>query len=175
MPRPALTLEAQLENLLAVSARNGAQAVFADMEESDVALALANPFCVFGSDSAMRDPESDYLPHPRGAGTFPRIFKRYVRERSLLELSEAIRKATGLAADIFGLTGRGRLRAGYWADVVIFNPETIEDRADYVQPFAEPKGVDYVIVNGVLLLSEGNYTANDSAGIPLRNAQAAKP
>ncbi len=172
VPAPAATLEQQVENLIAISLRGGAQAVFADMDEDDVALALTDPFCVFGSDSAVRDPEGDYLPHPRGAGTFPRIFKHYVRERGVLELAQAVRKASGQAAEIFGLRERGQLLTGYWADVVIFNPDTIEDRADYEQPFAEPLGIDYVIVNGALVIERGVLTPNRNAGMALRNARS---
>ncbi len=171
VPQPAVTLDQQLENLLALSFRGGAQAVFADMNEDDVSQVLADPFCVFGSDSAVRDSESDVLPHPRGSGTFPRIFSHYVRERSLLELSQAVRKASGLAAAIFGLHERGELRAGRWADVVIFNPQTIEDRADYEQPFAEPLGIDFVIVNGAIVLNHGLFTTDKSVGKTLRHWQ----
>jgi N-acyl-D-amino-acid deacylase len=171
VPQPAATMDQQLENLLAISLRGGAQAVFSDMSEEDVALALADPFCVFGSDSAVRDPDGNYLPHPRGSGTFPRIFKSNVRERSLLELSQAVRKASGQAAAIFGLVERGQLQVGYWADIMIFNPETIEDRADYEQPFAEPRGINHVTVNGSLVLQFGQFVSNSSAGMALRNAQ----
>lgn len=170
-PKSAVTLDQQIDNLITVSLRGGAQAIYADMNEADVALALADEFCAFGSDSAVRDPDGDYLPHPRGAGAFPRIFKIQVRETGLLDLPRAVRKASGLAAEIFGLEERGHLVAGAWADVVIFDPATIEDRADYEQPFAEPRGIDYVIVNGVIAVAHGSFTEQPPAGRGLRRAQ----
>jgi N-acyl-D-aspartate/D-glutamate deacylase len=169
-PKPAGTLDEQIENLMVVSLRGGAQAIYADMNESDVALALADEFCAFGSDSAVRDPDGDYLPHPRGAGSFPRIFKVHVRETGLLDLPRAARKASGLAAEIFGLEKRGHLVAGAWADVVVFDPVAVEDRADYEQPFAEPRGIDYVIVNGVVVVAHGSFTEHPPAGRALRHA-----
>jgi N-acyl-D-amino-acid deacylase len=172
-PVPTSSLDRQIENLIEVSFRGGAQAIYADMDEADVALAVSNDFCVFGSDSAVRDPDGDYQPHPRGSGTFPRIFKNYVRETSRLELSKAVRKASGLAAEIFGLEHRGHLVAGEWADVVIFDLPIIEDRADYDQPFAEPIGIDYVIVNGVTVVDHGSFTENQPAGLTLRKSRLA--
>jgi N-acyl-D-amino-acid deacylase len=84
-------------------------------------------------------------------------------------LSEAVRKASGEAAEIFGLEDRGILRVGAWADVIIFHPERIEDRADYDQPFAEPQGIDYVIVNGSVVVDHGNLTGVKPApGVALR-------
>jgi N-acyl-D-aspartate/D-glutamate deacylase len=171
-PKPAGTLNQQIENLIAVSLRGSVQAIYADMNVADVTLALADDFCAFGSDSAVRDPDGDYLPHPRGAGTFPRIFKIQVRDTGLLDLPRAVRKASGLAAEIFGLEERGHLTPGAWADVVIFDPEAIEDRADYDQPFAEPRGIDYVIVNGVVVVAHGSFTERPPAGRALRHAPA---
>ena len=154
----------QVENLIEVSLRGGAQAIYGDMSEEDVRRIMNDPFCVFGSDSAVRDPEQLYRPHPRGSGTFPRVFARYVRDERLLALSQAVRKATGQAADIFGLEGRGYLHPGAWADVVVFDPERITDHADYDHPFAAPTGIDYVIVNGVVVVDHGNLTGEAPAG-----------
>ncbi|MEP7337134.1 MAG: D-aminoacylase [Acidobacteriota bacterium] len=170
VPVPAGTLDGQIENLIEVSLRGGAQAIYADMNEADVAEALSNPFCVFGSDSAVRDPEGDYKPHPRGSGTFPRIFKLYVRETGKLELSQAVHKASGLPAAILGLEGRGFLSTGAWADIVIFDLSAIEDRSDYDQPFAEPVGIEYVIVNGSVAVDHGMLADNPPTGAALRPA-----
>jgi N-acyl-D-aspartate/D-glutamate deacylase len=175
VPVPANTLDGQIENLIEVSLRGGAQAIYADMNEADVAGALSNQFCIFGSDSAVRDPEGDYRPHPRGSGTFPRIFKLYVRETGKLELSQAVHKASGLAAAILGLDGRGTLSTGAWADIVIFDLSTIEDRADYDQPFAEPVGIEYVIVNGSVAVDHGMLTDNPPTGAALRPAIKPSP
>jgi len=154
----------QVENLIDISLRGGTQAIYGDMSEEDVSRIIRDPFCVFGSDSAVRDPEYLYKPHPRGSGTFPRIFARYVRDEQLLNLAQAIRKATGQAADIFRLDRRGYLRPNAWADVVIFDLEKIRDAADYDQPFAAPAGIDYVVVNGVVAVDHGNLTSDAPAG-----------
>lgn len=138
------------------------------MDEQDVAQVANYPYCVFGSDSAVRDPTAQYQPHPRGCGTFPRIFSRYVRAEGLLSLSQAVHKASGQAAQIFGLYDRGILRSGYWADIVVFDPNAIEDKADYDKPFAEPVGLDYVIVNGVVAVDHGALTSERAAGMPVR-------
>lgn len=172
VPTFALTLDAQIENLIEVSLRGGAQAIYADMNEDDVAAALTAEFSVFGSDSAVRDPESDYRPHPRGSGAFPRIFSHFVRKTNQLTLSQAVRKASGLAAEIFGLGQRGHLQAGEWADIVIFDPQTIEDTADYDQPLAEPRGIDYVIVNGALIIESRSFTNAAPNGNVLRHQPA---
>jgi N-acyl-D-amino-acid deacylase len=171
VPLPAPSLSQQVENLIDISIRGGAQAIYADMNERDVRLALANSYTVFGSDSAVRDTESNYKPHPRGSGTFPRIFRRYVYETGELKLAEAVRKASGLAADIFGLQDRGYLQTGKWADVVVFDLERIEDRADYDQPFAEPVGIQWVIVNGVITVENGSLTEELPSGQALRNSR----
>src|SRR6185295_14627734 len=89
-------------------------------------------------------------PHPRLYGTFPRVLQKYVREQGVLSLEEAVRKMTSLPADRFLLANRGRLAEGAFADIVIFNPETIEDIATYQSPRQYPKGVEYVLVNGAI-------------------------
>ena len=167
VPVAASDVQQQVENLIEISLRGGAQAVYADMNDQDVAVVAAYQFCVFGSDSAVRDPTADYLPHPRGCGTFPRIFRRYVIEQGLLTIEAAVHKASGQAAELFRLRDRGFLRPGYWADLVVFDPNKIEDRADYDQPFAPPLGIDYVIVNGVITVEHGNFTSNGPGGMPV--------
>ncbi len=175
-PKPAATLDGQIENLISISLLGGAQAIYGDMKESDVEQVVAAPYGVFGSDSAVRDAEGVYKPHPRGCGTFPKIFRLYVREKAILTLSEAVRKASSEAARIFGLEDRGILKEGYWADIVIFDAATIEDRADYEQPFAEPNGIDYVIVNGVITVDHGNLVdVKPAPGMPLRKKKPESP
>ncbi len=168
VPVVAQDLNQQVKNLIDISLRGGAQAVYADMDEQDVAQVASYAYCVFGSDSAVRDPTAEYLPHPRGYGTFPRIFRRYVLEQGLLSMSAAVHKASGQAAGVFQLRNRGVLNVGYWADVVVFDASKIEDRADYDQPFAVPLGIDYVIVNGVVAVDHGNVTSNSPSGMPVR-------
>lgn len=168
-PTAALDLNRQVENLIDVSLLGGAQAIYADMNEADVAQALRYPFCVFGSDSAVRDADLLYKPHPRGCGTFPRIFNHYVREQSALTLSQAVSKASGQAAEIFNLKDRGHLKPGAWADIVIFDLEKIRDMANYEQPFAAPSGIDYVIINGTIAVDHGNLSGNQPAGMAVKN------
>jgi N-acyl-D-amino-acid deacylase len=170
VPHVAPTLSQQIENLIEISIQGGAQAIYADMNEEDVKQALADPFCVFGSDSAVRNPNGEYKPHPRGSGTFAKIFRRYVRENTSLTLSQAIHKASGQAAEIFGIKNRGILVKDYYADLVIFDLGIIEDRADYEQPFAAPQGIDFVIVNGEVTVDRGSLTTGRPNGEGLKRA-----
>jgi N-acyl-D-amino-acid deacylase len=168
VPKMTTDFNEQIENLIDVSMRGGAQAVYASMNQDDVAQVISYPYCVIGSDSAVRDPTAQYLPHPRGSGTFPRVFKEYVKGQNLMTMAAAVHKATGQAAEIFKLGDRGLLAPGYWADAVVFDPNTIEDQASYDKPFAEPVGLDYVIVNGVVAVDHGALTSENPAGMSIR-------
>jgi N-acyl-D-amino-acid deacylase len=168
VPTLAQDVNQQIENLIEVSLRGGAQAVYASMSEDDVEQVVSYPFCVFGSDSAVRDPSAQYHPHPRGCGTFPRVFSQYVREKKLLTIEEGVRKSTGEPAKLFQLANRGVLQPGYWADIVIFDIQTIADTATYDKPFSEPVGIDYVIVNGIVAVDHGALTSEKAAGMPVR-------
>lgn len=161
----------QVENLIDISTQGGAQAIFASMNDDDVALVIRYPYSVFGSDSAVRDPSAQYHPHPRGCGTFPRVFAQYVRDKALLTIEEAIHKASGEAAELFHLSNRGLLLPGHAADFVIFDSQAISDTASYDDPFGEPLGIDYVIVNGVVAVDHGALTSATPAGMPLRNGK----
>jgi N-acyl-D-aspartate/D-glutamate deacylase len=110
---------------------------------------------MIGSDGI---PDLDGLPHPRLYGTFPRVFAQYVRGRGEISVSEAVRRMTSLPAGRFGLTDRGTLTPGAWADVVVFDPATIRDTATFTDPKREPDGVGWVIVNGVLAVDRGRHT-----------------
>lgn len=168
VPVASSDLNRQIENLIDVSLLGGAQAIYADMDEGDVAQVIRYPFCVFGSDSAVRDPDFLYKPHPRGCGTFPRIFNHYVAGAHTLAMNQAVYKASGQAAEIFKLKDRGQLRPGAWADIVIFDSEKIRDTASYDQPFAAPVGIDYVIVNGTITVDHGNLSGDQPAGMALK-------
>jgi N-acyl-D-amino-acid deacylase len=161
----------QIENLIDISLHGGAQAVYDSMNEDDVEQVITYTYCVFGSDSAVRDPSAQYHPHPRGCGTFPRVFAQYVREKKLLTIEEAIHKASGEAAERFHLPNRGLIQPGYWADVVIFDSNTIADTATYDLPFGEPSGIDYVIVNGRVAVDHGAMTSQKPAGMPVRGVR----
>jgi N-acyl-D-amino-acid deacylase len=137
------------------------QAIFFAMSEDDVATVLSADFVSIGSDASARaidGPTAEGVPHPRTFGCFPRVFGRYVRGRHTLEIGEAIRRMTSLAADQFGLADRGRIRVGHYADLVLFNPETIIDTATYERPYAYPRGIDAVWVNGTAVLRNGETT-----------------
>lgn len=126
-------------------------AIFLSMNEDNLRKFLSLPFCAIGSDSSARcfdGPTRLGKPHPRTYGTFPRFFGRYVRDEGLISLTEAIRRATMLPAAIFGLRGRGQIKEGFSADIVVFNPSTISDTATFADPFLKPTGIPFVIVNG---------------------------
>jgi dihydroorotase/N-acyl-D-amino-acid deacylase len=131
------------------------------MQESDVALALKQPWVSIDNDSEGTSPEGilgQEHPHPRAYGTFPRILRKYVREEKLLTLPDAIRKFSALPAQKMGLTDRGVLKTGMWADVVVFDPETVHDVATYENPNQFSVGMDYVLVNGVPVIDDGKMT-----------------
>ena len=115
------------------------------IDEADIETNLAHKDMMVGSDGI---PDLRGRPHPRLFGTFPRVLGRYVRERGVLQLPEAIRRMTSLSAETFGLTERGQIREGYWADLVLFDPATVIDMATYDEPKTEPAGILLVVVNG---------------------------
>jgi len=97
-------------------------------------------------------------PHPRNYGTFPRILGHYVREERVLTLEDAVRRMTSLGAQRLGLKDRGLLREGYWADVVVFDPKYVSDKATFQNPKQYPEGINYVLVNGRIVIDRGNHT-----------------
>jgi N-acyl-D-aspartate/D-glutamate deacylase len=113
-----------------------------------------------GSDGSAVNPDMKFVgsPHPRFYGTFPRILGKYVREQKVITLPDAIRKMTSLAAQITGLTDRGLLRPGMAADVAIFDPETVSDKATFGNPSQYGVGISYVIVNGSVVIDQGRHT-----------------
>jgi dihydroorotase/N-acyl-D-amino-acid deacylase len=131
------------------------------MDEPDVLLALKQPWISVDNDSQGTSPEGllgEEHPHPRAYGTFPRILRKYVREEKELTLPDAIRKFTALPAQRMRLTDRGVLKQGMWADVVVFDPEKITDKATFENPNQFSEGMEYVLVNGVPVIAEGKMT-----------------
>lgn len=131
------------------------------MNEADVQLALRQSWSTFCTDSGIAAPDgplSDFLIHPRAYGSYTRILGRYVREEKIMTLEEAIRKASSLAAQSLGIRNRGLLREGFYADIVIFNPETVIDRSTFEQPHQYSMGIDYVLVNGEVVVDKGIIT-----------------
>lgn len=134
------------------------------MSEADLITNVRHPRMMVGSDGI---PELDGLPHPRLFGTFPRIFAEYVRAEQVIALEEAVRRMTSLAADRFGLAGRGRIEDGAHADLVVFDPAAIRDTATFHDPKREPEGIHWVLVNGRLVYDRGRHTG-DRPGALLR-------
>ncbi|HEV3262378.1 MAG TPA: D-aminoacylase, partial [Gemmataceae bacterium] len=135
--------------------------VFEHHTEKDMNLVLVQPWCSIGSDGsayAVEGPLRRGNPHPRNFGTFPRVLGAYVRRRGLLRLEDAVRKMTSLSAAKLGLTDRGLLRPGHYADLTLFDPKRVIDRATYAQPFQYSEGIKYVIVNGKVVLEHGRHT-----------------
>jgi dihydroorotase/N-acyl-D-amino-acid deacylase len=131
------------------------------MSEPDVTLALQQPWVAVDNDSSGTAPDGllgKQHPHPRSYGTFPRILRKYVREEHKLRLEDAIRKFSALAAQRVRLTDRGVLKQGMWADVVVFDPNTIRDLATFEKPNQLSEGMQYVLVNGVPVIADGKAT-----------------
>jgi N-acyl-D-aspartate/D-glutamate deacylase len=145
---------------LLIAEGGSAKAIYYVMSEGDVELAMKQPWVGIGSDGSAVNPDMAFegKPHPRYFGTFPRVLGVYVREKHVLTLPDAIRKMTSLPAAITGLTERGLLRPNLAADITIFNPETVSDRATFENPFQYPVGILYVIVNGVVVIDQSRHT-----------------
>ena len=142
--------------------------VYAHHMEKDMQLALVQPWCSIGSDGSAYSVEGPLRrgnPHPRNFGTFPRVLGVYVRETKLLRLEDAVRKMTSLNAAKLGIRDRGLLRAGHFADLTLFDPERVIDRATYTEPFQYGTGIEYVIVNGQVVLDRGKHTGTHSGRV----------
>jgi N-acyl-D-amino-acid deacylase len=137
-------------------------AVFA-MSEPDIELAAVQPWVSFCNDSSGTSPEGPLakeFPHPRAYGTFPRVLRRYVREERRMRLEEAIRKFTSLPASRLRLADRGVIKEGQWADIVVFDPQTITDRSTFSAPNQLSVGMQWVLVNGVPVIADGAATGS---------------
>jgi N-acyl-D-amino-acid deacylase len=146
---------------LLIEERGSIGCVYFIIDEADLALAMKQPWVAVGSDGSSLSVEGPLragVPHPRNFGTFPRVLGRYVRELKVIPLEDAIRKMTSLPASILGLTDRGTIKDGQWADLVIFDPATVADKATFEDPFQYPVGIDTVLVNGKVVLEEGKHT-----------------
>ena len=135
-------------------------AIYFSMSDADVELAMQQPWVGIGSDGAAVSPAMEFMgrPHPRFYGTFPRLLGVYVREKHVLTLPDAVRKMTSLPAQIIGLADRGLLRPGMAADIVLFDAQTVKDRATFEDPSQYPVGIPYVIVNGMVVVDKGEHT-----------------
>jgi len=142
-----------------ISERQRVGTIYFMMTEENLKLQMRQPWIKFGTDAGGWNPEGALgLVHPRAYGTFPRILGKYVREERVMTLEEAIRKMSAAVADRLFLRDRGLLREGMYADVVVFDPTTIADRATFEQPHQLSVGVRYVFVNGTAVVREGKHT-----------------
>jgi N-acyl-D-amino-acid deacylase len=151
------TVDDQLESARVMMLNGGASMVYHLMSDADVERIMRHPQVGVASDSSVLL-VGDGMPHPRGYGNNTRVLGEYVRTRHVISLQEAIRKMTSLPARHFQFDGRGLLKAGYAADVVIFNASTVADAATFQKPHAYASGVPYVLVNGVVVVRKGEHT-----------------
>ena len=154
-----------LETVLELIALDNVQtvAVFHDQQEDILKKLIRLPYVGIGSDSLGSAPYgrlNQASPHPRTYGTFPKVLGRYVREEKVLSLEKAIQKMTSITAKRFNLEDRGVIRKGAWADLMIFDPEIISDKSTFANPHQFPIGIPYVIVNGEMVIKEGDHTGN---------------
>ncbi|SQH31770.1 N-acyl-D-amino-acid deacylase family protein [Pseudomonas mucidolens] len=142
-----------------------AGAVYYGMDEADVQRILAHPLSMVGSDGLPEDP----FPHPRLWGAFPRVLGHFSRDLGLFPLHTAVHKMTGLSAARFGLSQRGEIREGYWADLVLFDPLRVRDVADFKDPQRAAEGIDGVWINGVLSYRDGQANGQRAGRFLLRS------
>jgi len=130
------------------------------MSEENIKKVLSNPLVMIGSDGSAVSPVgklSHGKPHPRYYGTFPRVLGKYTREEKFFDLETAVKKMTSMPAEKLGLNKRGLIQKGNYADIVIFDPLTIADKATFVNPHQLAVGIDYVIVNGHITIANGEH------------------
>jgi N-acyl-D-amino-acid deacylase len=144
-------------------------ACYFQMHEDDVRRVIAHPFSMIGSDGLPHDKH----PHPRLWGAFTRVLARYWREQQLLTLEHAVHKMTGLSARNFRLHERGQLRAGWFADIVVFDPQCVRDVATYENPIAQSEGVEMVFINGTIGIDSGKATGRHNGRLLRRHVAAA--
>jgi N-acyl-D-amino-acid deacylase len=162
----------QVEMILEIQKNGSAQGVFHGMSEEDLQKFMCFPNTMIACDSGLRK-FGEGVPHPRGYGNNARVLGRYVRELKVLKLEDAIRKMTSLPADTFHFKGRGELREGNWADIVVFDPAKVNDPATFNDPHHYAVGIPYVFVNGIAVIKDGEHTGA-KAGQALRHTCDAK-
>ena len=136
-------------------------ATMESMNEEDIRRIMRGRYTMVGSDAWAVAPTGVFgygKPHPRYYGTYPRILGKYVREERVLTLEDAIRRMTSFPAQRMGILDRGLLREGMWADVVVFDPDRVMDRATFLEPHQFPEGILYVLVNGEIVVEDNQQT-----------------
>lgn len=144
-----------------VETRVNADIIEFTMHEENVAMGLKDPYVMICTDATGRAAEGPFSagkPHPRNYGSFPRVLGHYARDQKLFTLEEAVRKMTALPAARLKLKDRGRLATGCFADIVVFDPLTVNDQATFNQPHQYPSGIEWVLVNGVVVIHKGQHT-----------------
>jgi N-acyl-D-amino-acid deacylase len=170
--RGSRALADQLEVAREMLRAGGAQMVYHMMGDADVTAIMRHPQVSMASDASINTP-GEGRPHPRGYGNTVRVLAKYVREDRVLTLEEAVRKMSALPATHFGFAERGLLKEGYAADLVLFDPRRVADRATFEAPHAWPEGLPHVIVNGVFVVRDGQHT-QARPGVVLRRETTAK-
>ena len=160
------TIENGADYVIKGQRNGGASCIYHAMEEKDVEKIMQHPLTMIASDGRLSSPGIGH-PHPRAYGTFPRVLGKYVREKKLLSLQEAIYKMTLFPAKTYGIENRGQLKKGLKADLVIFDPNTIIDKATFIQPHQYPVGISHVLVNGKWSIKNGEFL-NKMNGLVLR-------
>ncbi|MDF2157141.1 D-aminoacylase [Algoriphagus sp. CAU 1675] len=160
------TVENGAELVIQAELNGGTGTIYHAMDERDVENIMKHPMTMIGSDGRLSRPGEGH-PHPRAYGTFPRVLGHYVREKGVLDLKTAIYKMTGLSAKRLGLTDRGLIREDNYADITIFDPNSIIDKSTFTDPHQYPEGIEYVIVNGAPLVERGEFLSK-GAGVVLR-------
>jgi N-acyl-D-amino-acid deacylase len=143
---------------LELIARQPPSIVSFNMSEDDIAELMREPYTMTSSDGGLVA-MGEGKPHPRNYGSFARKLSRYVRERGTVTLEHAVRSMTSLPAAVFGMQGRGTIREGAAADVLVFDPARVAERSTYTDPHRLAEGMDYVLVNGELVIDNGTFTA----------------
>lgn len=166
--------DAQLEAARRMMLNGGASMVYHFMSETDVETVMKHPMVGIASDAGVNVFGSG-VPHPRGYGNTVRVLGHYVRDRKVISLEEAVRKLTSLPARQFGFTGRGELREGWAADLVVFDPATVGDTATFDAPHGYPTGISHVLVNGQAVVRDGEATGVRSGAVLRRGRAAREP
>ncbi len=149
-----------VDTCIALEAEAGGKigGIYFTMSEDNVKLVMRQPWVAIASDAGALNLKAPGFPHPRAYGSAAKVLGHYVRDEKNLTLEDAVRKMSGLPAQILGLQDRGLLHKGFYADVVVFDPKTVADTSTYEKPQSYPIGVPYVLVNGALVIDKGQHT-----------------
>jgi len=150
----SISLEEAAKIIMEIQAEGGAQAIYRCLADEDIERIMRHPLTMIATDSHICQYGAG-VPHPRNYGTFPRVLGLYARDKGVLSLPEAVKKMTSIPAQAFFLFGRGIITPTFKADIVIFNPDTVSDTATWTEPHQYPIGIDYVIVNGTVVVDDG--------------------